>query len=514
MLPRVDHRNETMSQSPAPQPLRTSSKRKSGFAADVLRLITGTASAQVLTIVTMPVIARLFPPEAFGVAALLASVVAVTSMVVGLRYELAIQVAESDEDAANALVLTLIVVLALTAGFSVVLWLAKDFVLSALHNFRLGPYLWLIPLGTLLGGISSALNNWSGRERQFTLLTWVQIASAISAVAAKVAFGFAGIISGGVFYFCALLGNFVGCVPLVVRIWQDRAPLFIANVNLRRIVHTLRRFRNFPRFSVGTALLNSVSWQVPSFLLALFFSPAVLGSYWLAKRTLRAPMNLLGVNVAKVFFCRAAEARFDGTLSRVVENTFRYLASLSVFPSLLLALVARDLTVVVFGPKWSVAGTYMQILSLSIPFWFVAGPMNTIFAVLEQQALELRLQVFIFGTRLLGVLIGCLTGNAMLAIALFSAAGVLGYGSYCVTILRHSGVSVSRMSGILFTNFLLFIPAGIVVAVMKWMQLGAVLVLVGAGVLLVLFYLNAVRTDPIARKLFGRIVQRWALRTS
>jgi len=48
----------------------------STFAGNVLKLVTGSVFAQGIGVLVAPIVARLFAPEAFGVAALFASIAA------------------------------------------------------------------------------------------------------------------------------------------------------------------------------------------------------------------------------------------------------------------------------------------------------------------------------------------------------------------------------------------------------------------------------------------------------
>ena len=87
------------------------SKPSSSFAANVLKLVTGSVIAQGLGVLAAPVIARLFAPEAFGVAALFVSITGIIGVVACLRYELAIMLPKTDEEAANLLGISLFFVL-------------------------------------------------------------------------------------------------------------------------------------------------------------------------------------------------------------------------------------------------------------------------------------------------------------------------------------------------------------------------------------------------------------------
>src|SRR5512136_775326 len=74
---------------------------RSSFFTSVLKLVSGTTLAQLITILTAPIISRLFPPNAFGILSVFTSLITIVSVVICLRYEFAIVLPEKEEDAAN-----------------------------------------------------------------------------------------------------------------------------------------------------------------------------------------------------------------------------------------------------------------------------------------------------------------------------------------------------------------------------------------------------------------------------
>ena len=77
---------------------------KSNFLRHILRVGIGTLSAQLLTALTLPLLTRLYMPEAYAGWALLMSAVLIVSSISTLRYELAIVLPDSHEEAANVMV--------------------------------------------------------------------------------------------------------------------------------------------------------------------------------------------------------------------------------------------------------------------------------------------------------------------------------------------------------------------------------------------------------------------------
>lgn len=180
------------------------------------------------------------------------------------------------------------------------------------------------------------------------------------------------------------------------------------------MINGLKRYKMFPLIDSSSALMNTVSWQLPAFLLAAFFSPVVVGFYALGMRTLQLPMSLVGSAIAQVFFQRAAEAHKSGNFATLVQGITELLLKIIVFPVMLLTVVGPELFSFVFGEVWIEAGNYIQILSLWIIFWFLYSPLSVIYVVLEKQKLGLWFNMVNLSTRFLSLLIGGMVGGVYL----------------------------------------------------------------------------------------------------
>src|SRR5690606_37210838 len=172
------------------------------------------------------------------------------------------------------------------------------------------------------------------------------------------------------------------------------------------------------------ALMNIISWQLPTFLLAAFFTPAVVGFYSLGFRLLQLPMSFIGSSISQVFFQRASKAKSEGTLDYLVESVFRLLVIIGMFPMLIITIIGSDIFTLIFGNDWTEAGVYAQILSLWAFIWLISSPLSTIYIVMEKQQFGFQYSFFNLITRILSLYIGGLLGNARLALILFSISGI------------------------------------------------------------------------------------------
>ena len=465
---------ESVQATPLPaKPVR----RKASFLGDVLKLATGTATAQLLVILASPILTQLYSPEVFGTVAIFTSITSILGVIVCLRYELAILLPEREEDAANLLGVSIGSAVLISLLTVPAIWWGQGLLLSWLNAPALGPYLWLIPPAVFVSGVFLALNYWNSRTRHFGRLSVVRVMSSIAVTSTTLMAGFAGYATVGAMIGANVIGQTLSTVVLGSQIWRDDRKLLLRSINRSGMTYGIRLYRRFPLYSTWSALINTISWQLPTILLAAFFSPTVAGYYALGFRVLQIPMNLIGSAIGQVFFQRAAQANTDGTLAVLVDSVFRALARISVIPMLLLAILGEVLFTTVFGAEWAEAGVFVQMLSVWVIFWFVSSPLSSVLIVLQRQDIEFRLSILSFLMRLSALVIGGLLLNARLSIILFTLSGVLVYGYLCYLVTTMVGLTWHRTVSILMHECLIFLPFGIVLIILSlvidvvWMEL-------------------------------------------
>ena len=206
------------------------------------------------------------------------------------------------------------------------------------------------PPFVFVNGIFLALTHWNSRTKLFKRLSFSKISSSVSTTATQIVLGLmqhpptsAGLIGG------SLAGQSIATFVLGGQIWRDDKNLIKKSLSWKEIYEGAVRHRNLPLIDSWSALMNSVSWQLPAFLLSAFFTPAIVGFYSLGFRLLQLPMSFIGGSISQVFYQRASRAVSDGTLSILVESVFRILVIIGMFPILILTIVGGDVFTVVFG---------------------------------------------------------------------------------------------------------------------------------------------------------------------
>jgi O-antigen/teichoic acid export membrane protein len=431
------------------------------FVRQVGVLAGGTALGQVLLLAASPALTRLYVPDDFGALAVFASIVGVLAVAAGLRYELAIPVAESAHDGAHVLVLALLAVLASTAVVAFGVAMLGHHVVAAAPS--LGAYLWLIPVGVLAIGTVQSLNYWAIRSKAFGLIARTQLTQSAISVGTQVAVGASlagplGLLLG------QILGRTAGVVALARHALSSlrTARVRITARDLRRVA---RRYANFPLYSTWTGLTNALGREAPPLLLVALFGATTTGHYALGARVLQAPMALVGNAVGQVFLSRASDAARAGRLGQLVIDVLEQLLRIGAPVLTVLAIVAPELFAVVFGPPWRTAGVYAQWFAPWLALVFVASPMSTLPSVLDRQKPELAFQVALLASRVAALAIGGALGDPLVAIALFSIVSAANWFVYLLWTIRIAGASVAtglrRMGRVLVWAALLAIPAAI-----------------------------------------------------
>jgi O-antigen/teichoic acid export membrane protein len=398
---------------------------RSSFARNVLVFMTGAAAAQAINVLASPVLTRLYDPASFGVFAIFVTLAHLLGITVTGRYEQAVVLPDSEEDAASIVALSFLSTLAVTLWISLLIWLVGTVFVGWLGIPELAPWLWLLPPYLIVLGLYNGLNYWSTRQNRFGRLSASQVFGGWGTVSFQIVAGWlrngvAGLIGGKV------IGQAAASAVLLIQVWrQDRYnPLQIASWS--RIRAMARRYRDFPRYGMPQAVLNAFSTSLFSLLMTPFFGPAVIGYYALTQKVLALPVRLLSESIRQVFFPKASTLiRTKGDVRHFWRTTTLALLAAGVLPALVIMLFGPRLFAFVFGSEWYQAGVYARLI---IPWtWVVLAnpPSVMMMPVLGKQAVYMRYEMLSVVSRAVAIVAGIATGNDVAAIALFSAVGFL-----------------------------------------------------------------------------------------
>jgi O-antigen/teichoic acid export membrane protein len=380
-----------------------------------------------LIIAAAPVLTRLFTPEVFGTVAVYTSIVSIGAPVGCLRYDLAILLPEDEDQAANLLLLSLLLLAPICGLFSLVTWLWSDKIAAWLNTPALAPYLWLAPVGILGAGAYQSLSSWALRKEEYGKLARTRVSQNGGMAATQIGLG--ALLSGNAIALLVgdLVSRFAGVGLLMRHAWPW---LKARKLSFRAMCASGKRYGKFPIYSTPASLLTAIETQIPTILLSRYFGPSVAGWYALTYRILRAPTSFLGQAAAQSLFANAARLSRDRErLQQLTERATIVLMAVGLPVFALVIQEGPELFSKAFGTSWIKAGLYARILAPWLFVSFIANPLSNLLNVREWQ-----------GTTLLYSALECATAATclMAGVAYHSdlvALSALGAGSCIFSVL-------------------------------------------------------------------------------
>lgn len=412
---------------------------RADFVRSVLLLVGGTAFAQALSVLILPVLTRLYAPEHFSALAVYSSLLAVIGSVACFRYEIAISLPEADRDAAALMLLALFSAAfwgLLTGG--VLYFFASDF-FELIGHPELTAFSWLLPLGVWLQGSYSALQYWASRNKQFGRVARTRLSQAVTGATTQVFLGWAGLAPLGL-----VLGHFLSSSAGVLGLTASAVKSHrstISSVTFRQVKTIASEYIRFPKYSTFEALANSGGVQLPVLLIAALAAGPEAGYLLLALRVMAAPMGLVGGAIAQVYLSGAPAQKREGTLGAFTSSVISGLIRTGVGPLVLFGIVAPSIFPVVFGSEWLRAGELISWMTPWFVMQFVSSPVSMALHVTNNQALALYLQLFGLFLRI-GFVLLAFYFLPEATVEAYAASGFVFYSVYLFLVLRAVGVKV------------------------------------------------------------------------
>lgn len=364
--------------------------RQSLYLRQIMTLLTGSALAQLLSLLAAPLLTRLYTPEAFGVLALFLAIAAALAPGICGRYEVAAVVAADADEQGNFFFISLWLA-ALLCLFFLLLMAAFHPLLSWLNVGALGNWLWLTPLALFAMGVIAALRAWANAIKDYRHLSYSAVMQTASVTLLAIVIGIAVEFDDGLI-FANLAGLVLTCIYLLY---------IYRNLFKKGKWHWSRckwklawKHIDYPLFSAPTNILNGVMTSLPVFFLMHYFSETIVGYYALLVRVGVAPLSVIAEAVSRVNLKKIAE------LLQAGQDPMPYLRRITLFlllvallPSALFILSAPLLFSWVFGAAWSEAGDLLVILVPALAVQFVVSTLSLSFVAAGHLRLQATWQV-------------------------------------------------------------------------------------------------------------------------
>ncbi len=416
----------------------------------------GTAGAQLIVVLASPILTRLYTPADFGILAVYTGLLSILAVIACLRYELALPLAQTQDEAVELFALAIIALSGISVLSLILVWCAGDLLASLLGIHESSSYLWFIPVGVATSGIYGVLSYWSIRAKAFEAIASSKVSQSISTISVQTLgnnFGTVSLVIG------QIVGQFIACIRLA-----KATPGFneISSITIKGLIQVASRYRQFPLYSTWSGLFNVAGSQIPPILFAAFFGAGTAGLYSLANRVLMLPSIIVGTALGQVYYPTLVEVKGTPDFANHIRQGAIALFKVSIPIAAVFMLFSPNAFMFVFGEDWFEAGLIARWMTPWIVFQFICSPLSMVYLALEKENLGLFFQVSMFIFRVLAAILGYMYFDLNGALILFFTISAACYIAYFFSILSLSAVGVGTVA-VAFTKelvvtFLIIVP--------------------------------------------------------
>lgn len=372
--------------------------KSEGPRAGLVKIMSGTIFAQLITLALMPILTRLYSAEEFGALTFITSISILVSAFASLRLETAMMLPKNASEVSALLFLGLMAatVISSLAGLVVAVVIYQQ---PELATIPLIP-LW-VTLTIIFTAIFTLLNNLALRKSGYGQVGKRTVTQAVGTNIGQMAFyiypgGGLGLVWGN------LLGRLIGLVPLLTFCKE-----FFIKPDLRLVFKMFRKYWRFPVVFAPSSTLNAFGIQFPILFVSAWFGLGYAGILGLAERVVGIPMTLIGNAVGQVFDAEIAKKMRSGVrnFTRLYLTVSGALALLALGVGLVFFFFGEWAIPLILGNEWELAGACVKIMSISVALRLIASPTARVITLFQKSRgmilIDLTRTLLILGSVLL-----------------------------------------------------------------------------------------------------------------
>lgn len=405
----------------------------------------GGLAAQVFTVLTIPIITRLYSPESYAGWALLMSVAVVFTSIAVLRYELAVVLPDTHEDAANVLAVCVLLTVIIAVVAALVIYFCGQLFIGKSFQGELSLWLWSIPPLILLTGIYQTALFWCTRTEEFVWYSFFQVALPFLTIITQIILALVGFKTAGGLIIGTITGQFASTILIGFLMYRKYGGLIAEAVHVKEMRNALIHYRNYPLYMTPYTLIGTVRDRLIYFLLANFSGKVLLGFYSLSARMVNLPNSLVSSAIRPVFFQKAASSDFR-SLEVPINRILRLLVIVVVPFWIIFLFHATTLFALIFGEAWREAGFYAAILSVPAIPLLLGNWLDRAFDALGKQRLAFILELIFSLVSVVILTVAMIVfENALLAVILQSVVMTIYYAYWLYALFNVAGFNPGRL---------------------------------------------------------------------
>ncbi len=378
--------------------------RSSSFFVSVFKVGSGQLIAQLLALISVPVLSRIYNDVAYGDAALITSTSSILINASTLGLNSAVMKPKEDEEArtvfTTAFIVNVFICTAFTAICAVLFKSFKLFEVSGSYHTAL-LLMWLY---TVFFAVSSLLSVYTNRKGAYNKLFYNPIIGAAAQFIIAIPLGLLGFGYRG-FIITYIVQNMIVCAHLT---WGDNP--FSKNYKYSELKRVLKQYKNYVLFQYPSNFIGTLGLEYPTQYLGHAFSTQELGGYSLCVRVMKYPIRLIAAPISTVYFRTATEYHREGkNLAAFTYKMISRILMVSAVPVAVFIFVSEPLFGFVLGSEWREAGKLAGFLIIQYVLLFCSQTTSYCRVAIDKQRLNLVVTI----VRLITAIVSCTLGYSI-----------------------------------------------------------------------------------------------------
>ena len=311
-----------------------------------------------------------------------------------------------------------------------------------LGNKNIDQLLYYVPISLFFLGVIQSCTYWFNRNNKFKSISVVNITKSVTSSTIQLILGILSFLKYGLIA-GLISGQFISALYSLYFSFKTKV-VDAESFTFKKMFNLINKYKSIPIFNTSIGVTNTLSNQLPIFLLTGFYSLEMAALYGLASRIVATPMGLIGQSIGPVLFNEASKKHNNNeSLKGLVRSTYKKLFKIAIIPFIIIGIAAPFIFRILFGAEWEMAGTFTQLLIPWLFLMFLNSPMSYIIIILDKQKYMLIYDILLLIFRFFGLYIGYKFLNSVYySIALFSFVGVAFNLFYFFYIIRISKKSI------------------------------------------------------------------------
>lgn len=370
------------------------------FLKHFLTLFSANLSGQLVIILSSPVLSRLYSPADFGILEIILSIFTIIAVTVNWKFENAIVVQKSSNEADKVLFLCLII-----NFFMLFIGLFFCFFLQYIQVISISSVLtkwwWAPPFLGWFVGMQQALQMYFLRQKKYFIISMLLFMQSIALVGLQIIYGYLFEYNSSSLVAAYLINSLFVCVLFFIFFFRDNT----LNLSIYRpsLYYKVLECKYFLIYTLPTSFLGAVAQRGLFLVLGIFFAETDIGFASLAMRVMFFPISMISRSMSQIFFGTFSEEIGKKDFSVQINKILRFqIISISFIIPIIVN--APKLFVFCFGPQWMEAGYYAMLLSPAAFMLYLTAWLDRTHDVASRQGKALSLELTYDVCLLIGML--------------------------------------------------------------------------------------------------------------